>query len=55
MTYEERSTVPDNVMRVRGAFFFKWQNLQHMEDGELGTESEPQLWPVLQLQQHWIL
>ena len=35
--------------------FFPQPHPWHMEVPRPGTESEPQLWPTLKLQQHWIL
>ena len=35
--------------------FFFWLHLWHMEIPRPGIKSEPQLWSMPQLQQHWIL
>ena len=37
------------------SFYLFWLNLWHMEVPGLGMESKPQLWPIPQLQQCWIL
>ena len=47
-------TMTTYTWKVLIFFFFFWTHLQQMEVPKPGTESELQLWPKPQLQQHWI-